>query len=390
MLEEIRPHLENAGKSWLELVFQGSIPTHLKPALCSLCIMAAVGLQYTKNPIPALGFQSSGEDGSYEFVSVFYESARHLLESVIEVNVLEAMKVCAALCVFNTIGHATVAMAYADMGINFVLSLGPTLQYRPKSLSENAWIQYKRVARILVTLRSWLIATLGYIHKENVALQTGIHWLVDGQDLTPNETIQQELNKVVQLEANLLRTIDRFTAYMSCLTLLHSVAQMQLHEYPQASWQKELGHARSCLRVLEHCSKADKVAANFVEVTSGHYNTLAAQIEDTHDIDVYDSPDSFDYLFSIPTSSHPQLQRTSQDLLRRVSSPWDTPSSLHDETTLRAGLGAHVTLLFNNSPAKEQQSWSTVEMALSGMPSGQFVGSSQPHGWDVFLNLNTM
>jgi hypothetical protein len=209
MLEEIRPHLENAGKSWLELVFQGSIPTHLKPALCSLCIMAAVGLQYTKNPIPALGFQSSGEDGSYEFVSVFYESARHLLESVIEVNVLEAMKVCAALCVFNTIGHATVAMAYADMGINFVLSLGPTLQYRPKSLSENAWIQYKRVARTLVTLRSWLIATLGYIHKENVALQTGIHWLVDGQDLTPNETIQQELNKVVQIEANLLRTIDR-------------------------------------------------------------------------------------------------------------------------------------------------------------------------------------
>ena len=209
MLDEIRPHLENAGKSWLELVFEGSIPTHLKPALCSLCIMAAVGLQYTKNPIPALGFQSSGEDGSHEFVSVFYEGARHLLESVIEVNVLEAMKVCAALCVFNTIGHATVAMAYADMGINFVLSLGPTLQYRPKSLSENAWIQYKRVARTLVTLRSWLIATLGYIHKENVALQAGIHWLVDARDLTPNETIQQELNKVVQIEANLLRTIDR-------------------------------------------------------------------------------------------------------------------------------------------------------------------------------------
>ncbi|KAF3032832.1 hypothetical protein E8E11_000476 [Didymella keratinophila] len=209
MLDDVRPYLENAGKSWLELVFQGSIPTHLKPALCSLCIMAAVGLQYTKNPIPALGFQASGEDGSFELVSVFYESARQLLESVIEVNILEATKICAALCIFNTIGHATVAMAYADMGINFVLSLGPSLQYRPKSLGEDAWINYKRVARTLVTLRSWLITTLGYIHKENAALQTGIHWLVDAHDLTPNETIQQELNKVVQIEVNLLRTINR-------------------------------------------------------------------------------------------------------------------------------------------------------------------------------------
>ncbi|KAF3045946.1 hypothetical protein E8E12_008500 [Didymella heteroderae] len=340
--------------------------------------MAAVGLQYTKNPIPALGFQSSGEDGSYEFVSVFYESARHLLESVIEVNVLEAMKVCAALCIFNTIGHATIAMAYADMGINFVLSLGPSLQYRPKSLDEDTWIKYKRVARTLVTLRSWLIATLGYVHKENVALQTGIQWLVDAQDLTPNETIQQELHKVVQIEANLLRTID-------------SAAQMQLHDYPQSTWRKELGHARSCLSVLEYCSKADKVAENFAEVTSGYYNVLAAQIQNTGDISVCDPPDNFEYLFSVPTLSHPQLQQISRDLLKRVSCPFDAPSSsLHDEATLRAGLGSHITLAFNNSPPKEQKSWSAVEMALSGMPTGQFVGSSQPHGWDVFLNLNTM
>lgn len=209
MLENIRPYLENADKSWSELVYQSSIPRHLKPALCSLCIMAAVGLLYTRNPILALGFQSSDEDGSFEFVGIFYESARHLLESVIEVNVLEATKVCAALCIFNTIGHATVAMVYADMGINFVLSLGPSLQYRPKSLDEDAWIKYKRVARTLVTLRSWLITTLGYIHKENAALQIDINWLVDARDLTPNETIQQELNQVFQIEANLLRTINR-------------------------------------------------------------------------------------------------------------------------------------------------------------------------------------
>lgn len=214
MLQDIRPHLENAGKSWPEIVFQGLIPAHLRPSLGLLCIMAAVGLQYTKNPIPALGFQSSSEDGSYEFVSIFYESARYLLESIIEINVSETMKICAGLAIFNTIGHATIAMAYADMGINFVLYLGSSLQHRPKSLDENAWMNYKRLARTLLTLRSWLITTLGYTHKEDLAAHAGILWLVEAQDLTPTETIQQELNKVVQIEANLLRTIDRQVAKM--------------------------------------------------------------------------------------------------------------------------------------------------------------------------------
>lgn len=234
MLYDLRPHLEIAGKSWMELVVQGSIPLHLKPSLCSMCIMAAVGLQYTKYPIPALGFSPSGSDGSYECVSVFYESARYLLEAVIEIDVLEATKVCAALTIFNTIGHATIAMAYADMGINFVLSLGPNLQYPPNSLSDKSWIEYKRVARTLVTLRSWLISTLGYVHRENAGLQTGIHWLVDDQDLTPKETIQQELNKVVQIEANLLRTIDSFRDVYVSPALLSSTRR------DLAQWHQQL------------------------------------------------------------------------------------------------------------------------------------------------------
>lgn len=207
---DLRPYLENSRQSWLELVSQGTLPSHLKPALCSLCIMAAVGLQYTKNPIPALGFVSSSSDGSYEFVNVFYESARHLLEAVIEIDILEAMRVCAALTVFNTIGHATVAMVYVDMGINFALSIGSGLQFRPERISDSSWIKHKRVARTLVTLRSWLVSTLGYIHGDHPGLQSGTRWLVDSNNLTANETIQQELNKVVQIEANLLRTLDSF------------------------------------------------------------------------------------------------------------------------------------------------------------------------------------
>ena len=522
-LSTIRPHLENSGKSWLELVFQGSIPTNLKPTLCSLCIMAAVGLQYTKNPIPALGFESSRSDGAHEFVSIFYESARHLLETVIETNILEAMKVCAALCIFNTIGHATVAVAYADMGINFVLNLGPSLKYCPTNLSEVAWVEYKRVARTLVTLRSWLVSTLGYVHSDNPTSQTDIHWLIDHKNLTPNEVIQQELNKVVQIEANLLRTIDsfrdispallsstrrdlaqwyhelpawmhlsalfdnnisatslrrnvflvhlfylsaslllarlahggnksefprydieevrisaadgvhaarttahilqlqmderaifqrcwcclyvgriylhpfrklihrcRFAAYMSCLVLLHSTAQMQLHHFPQSTWQKELSYAGSCLDVLDYGAEANKVAVRFAEVTRGYYNTLSAQIQPEKDISVAEASENFDYLFMIPSTSPLNLAQVSRELLKHVSCPFGSPSSLRVEGTLKAGLGAHVTLPFNRTTPDSEKSWSAVEMALSGMPTGEFVGSSQPHGWDAFPDLKTM
>ncbi len=49
--------------------------------LGELCIMPAVGSQYTKTSIPAFtygSFEPSGADGTSKYVSVFYESCRHL------------------------------------------------------------------------------------------------------------------------------------------------------------------------------------------------------------------------------------------------------------------------------------------------------------------------
>ena len=113
MLVVVRECLRDAGDMWPQLIFRGSAPTQLTTPLCSVCIMAAIGLQYTKDPIPAMGFQPSEENGTYQYVNIFYEITKHLVEAVIENNVLEAIKVCAAMCVFNTISHATVALANA-------------------------------------------------------------------------------------------------------------------------------------------------------------------------------------------------------------------------------------------------------------------------------------
>jgi hypothetical protein len=182
----------------------------------------------------------------------------------------------------------------------------------------------------------------------------------------------------------------RFAAYMACFVLLHSTAQMQLHGYPQAAWQKELNYASSCMNVLQYCAEADRVSLRFLEVTRGYYDTLVAQSQPGHDHFITDVPGNFDYLFTVPSTSPPHLAQTLRELLKLVSCPFGSPSSLNVEGTLKAGLGAHVTLPFNRSTPDSKESWSAVEMALSGMPTGKFVGSSQPHGWDVFPNLNTM
>ena len=177
---------------------------------------------------------------------------------------------------------------------------------------------------------------------------------------------------------------------MSCLVLLHSTAQMQLHHFPQSTWQKELSYAGYCLDVLDYGAEANKVALRFAEVTRGYYNTLSAQIQPEKDIPVVETPENFNYLFMIPSTSPLDLARASRELLKHVSCPFGSPSSLRVEGTLKAGLGAHVTLPFNRTTPDSEKSWSAVEMALSGMPTGEFVGSSQPHGWDAFPDLKTM
>jgi hypothetical protein len=113
LLGIIRPHIRDAGAKWPRLFLRDSPLIGLTASLCSVCIMAAVGLQYTLNAVPAPCLELSTENGMREYITVFHEFTKHLMEVVIENDSIEAMKVCAALCVFNSIGHATVALAYA-------------------------------------------------------------------------------------------------------------------------------------------------------------------------------------------------------------------------------------------------------------------------------------
>jgi hypothetical protein len=117
MLSVVRQHILDAGDTWPQLIFRGSAPANFMNSLCSVCIMAAIGLQYTKDPIPAMEFEPSSETGMYQYVNIFYQITKNLLEATIESDILKTIKVCAAMCVFNTISHATVALANAGTSI---------------------------------------------------------------------------------------------------------------------------------------------------------------------------------------------------------------------------------------------------------------------------------
>jgi len=80
--------------------FDGKPNRSQKVAICCLCIVAAIGVQY--NP----GDFEKGSDGA------LYEVAHHLFASVVEESPLEAIKVCTLLAMFNVMNKATVALAY--------------------------------------------------------------------------------------------------------------------------------------------------------------------------------------------------------------------------------------------------------------------------------------
>lgn len=185
ILRIVRPCIRDAGEHWLQLMLQVSTSVSLKASLCSVCIMAAIGLQYTKDSTPALYYGSATEKGTHQYVIIFYELGKHFLEDAIENSAFEAMKVCAGLCVFNIIGRATIALANADMGINFARSLGSSFEDCSAGFSEAAWKNYKRVARTLETLRNWLGTSLGYVRNDDSNIQIMMHWLADQTDLSP-------------------------------------------------------------------------------------------------------------------------------------------------------------------------------------------------------------
>jgi hypothetical protein len=149
-----------------------------KIAYGELLAICALGFQYDRQNLP---------NGDSSICTPFYQKARLFLDHVVEKAPLRAMRICCCLGIYNVIAKSSLAISYtgkslccvavtfaisltlADWGILLGSSSGLRLEKRPPRLSEAAFRGYVRAFRALITVRSWVTATLGHIPSPEVS-----------------------------------------------------------------------------------------------------------------------------------------------------------------------------------------------------------------------------
>ncbi|KAI1875106.1 uncharacterized protein JN550_002535 [Neoarthrinium moseri] len=138
--------------------------------VCGLMAVAAVGAQY----------EHGNRDPQAK--TIFYDIARHYFDLMLQENHLNAIKVSVMLTVYNVMDKATVALAYAEVGMGlsrlwgFPMANGADVMPKPAF-----WDESRRTWRTLVFLSSWLSSTLGYITGNGVVPQDEMPTII--QDL---------------------------------------------------------------------------------------------------------------------------------------------------------------------------------------------------------------
>jgi len=366
-----------------------------KMAICCLCSVAAIGIQY--NP----------EDFEKGSEHIFYEVARRYFVDVLEESSLDAIKVCTMLAFFNVMNKATISLAWVELGMSMSRQFGLNTSILLHDERSDQMIDYRKTWRTLMFFSSWLSSTLGYISG---SAGSDFQKFVPIADVEPHyplhvtEVVQREMTKISLLKAEILRmqlefqdlpkltvvaneylekwheklpvevqlanlanlalddTVRRsiyhvhllylgamqllyrwiaarliqtttvngkevivasdsvpdedrpllkhvsqgliapkhsarllallhgergifqrcwlviFQAHTSCVVILHSVAQKQVHGFPVSSWAGDLKLAQLCLDTLEFCGRIDPVALRFHVRLSAMFKSLATAL----------------------------------------------------------------------------------------------------------------
>ncbi|KAK3328166.1 hypothetical protein B0T19DRAFT_423831 [Cercophora scortea] len=191
-----QPQVEQAYRSVFGL--DGRPNVSQKAAICCLCAVAAVGIQYN-----AGDFVKGSEE-------IFYEVAQHYFASAVEERPLEAIKICNLFAMYNIMNKATASLAYVEIGLSMSrrYSLNNGLQ-RPLSMTVDEWADGRRAWRTLMFFSSWLSSTLGYISANGESTFQNLVPLAEGEvdhASEIGEIVQAEMTKISLLNAEILRT----------------------------------------------------------------------------------------------------------------------------------------------------------------------------------------
>ncbi|KAK4224506.1 hypothetical protein QBC38DRAFT_423353 [Podospora fimiseda] len=235
-----------------------------------------------------------------------------------------------------------------------------------------------------------------------------------------------------------------FQAHTSCVVILHSVAQKQLHNFPASSWTEEMNQARNCVEVLGFCAEQDPVARRFFIKLSGIYEALvetgsskktnhqrieewvplppglsrdqAAAVKAMSESRPSSPKAVADYLLTIPPDADPELTKRSITLLQALCKPWGEGEIAVEHAELavcdqmgggkassaNAGFVCQVpskkdgvdqlstrTLpkldweIENHNPFR----WDTTGLPAQNMEEAWFLGSEAPNGWSPAVDI---
>ncbi|KAF5975136.1 nitrate assimilation regulatory nirA [Fusarium coicis] len=180
-----------------------------KVAYGELLAICALGFQYDRQTLP---------NGNASICTPFYQKARLFLDYVVEKAPLRAMRICCCLGIYNVIAKSSLAISYTDWGILLGSSSGLAVGKRPATFSETEFNGYTRTFAALITVRSWVTATLGHIPSPEVS--RCIHETREKMDNTGDldsagedpviGILQQKMAQITVLKANVLRTVASF------------------------------------------------------------------------------------------------------------------------------------------------------------------------------------
>ncbi|CRK11388.1 hypothetical protein BN1708_010135 [Verticillium longisporum] len=180
-----------------------------------------------------------------------------------------------------------------------------------------------------------------------------------------------------------------FQAYTSCVVLLHSVAQRQVHLFPRSSWEDDLAQARICLDILSFCSTMDSVALKFQVCLVPIHDKLESYICHTTSISTPPNLSSLAYILRIPTTADPDRVGLSLKLLILLCQPFGNANS-------KCGSNDNLSALWQSFPAQNEQldwklesclpfRWDPQDLGISEAVllerDHRFLGSNEPSGW---------
>ncbi|KAL6405769.1 hypothetical protein AUP68_10907 [Ilyonectria robusta] len=170
-----------------------------------------------------------------------------------------------------------------------------------------------------------------------------------------------------------------FQSFTSCIVLLHSVAQKQVHLSPRSYWEDDLTQARICLDILSFCSTTDSVALKFQDCLVPIHDKLSSYIQPTTSTSTLPNPSSLAYILRVPTTAEADRVSLSLKLLIMLCQPFGNVNGKcgsNDDLSERLGWRLESSLPFR---------WDPQDLGIGETgfleSDNRFLGSNEPSGW---------